>query len=244
MKSTPTFAYAAAILAPVVVASALVSVRGDLDSANSALLIVLVVVLVAALGGRGPAVVSALVGALSWEFFFTKPYNSLRIDSANDVETTLILLVIGLVVGQVAVVGRQRHTRAERGRDELARVRRVAEAVAAGVTGDELVTLVCDQLRGLLGLLGCHFEPGTVELAVPALDRNGHVDIHRRVLAGDDFALPAQGVRIPVSAGGREIGSLLLEPDPAVGVSVEQRLAALALADQLASALVAPSARE
>jgi hypothetical protein len=39
--------------------------------------------------------------------------------------------------------------------------------------------------------------------------------------------------------GGVEIGSLLLDPDPHAGVSVEARLVAVALSDQLGAALAA-----
>jgi hypothetical protein len=45
------------------------------------------------------------------------------------------------------------------------------------------------------------------------------------------------GVRLPVLGGGRQIGSLVLDPDPSIGVSLEERLVAVALADQLGAAL-------
>jgi hypothetical protein len=50
------------------------------------------------------------------------------------------------------------------------------------------------------------------------------------------------GVRLPVVGGGQEIGSLLLDPDPNLGVTVEARLVAVALADQLGAALAARQA--
>ena len=40
--------------------------------------------------------------ALSFNFFHTVPYLTLEIDSADDVETTLLLLAVGLAVGQLA----------------------------------------------------------------------------------------------------------------------------------------------
>ncbi len=74
----------------------MVGVRGEIDSTNVALVLVLVVVATAAFGGRGPAALSAVVAAISYEFFFTRPFDSLRINRADDVETTLILLAIAL----------------------------------------------------------------------------------------------------------------------------------------------------
>ena len=229
------FAYAAAGLVPIGFAAAMVGVRNELDSANVALLLVLVVVCVAALGGRGPAAVSAVVAAASFDFFLTRPYNSLRIGSADDLETTLILLAIGAVVGQVAVLGRRRQADAQRRLEELARLGRVANRVAVGGDVDGLIELVEAEECGLLSLRRCEFLLNAPDL--PLLGRDGTVRTSLRVFQGREFSLPAEGVRIPVVGGGRELGSLVLEPDPLVGVSIEERRVAVAIADQLGAAL-------
>src|ERR1700710_693644 len=96
-------AYAIGGLLPIAVAAVMVGVRGEVNTTNVALVLVLIVVGTAAFGGRGPAALSAIVTAISYEFFFTKPFESLRISSADDLETTLILLAIGMAVGQLAV---------------------------------------------------------------------------------------------------------------------------------------------
>ena len=88
-------------LGPILVAAALVPLRNELDNTNLALALVVVVVAAALAGGRGPAVVAAVVAAMSYDFFLTRPYLSLTIDSADDVETTIFLLVIGLLVGEL-----------------------------------------------------------------------------------------------------------------------------------------------
>ena len=119
----------------------MVGLRDEVDNTNVALLLVLVVVGTAAFGGRGPAALSAVISAVSFEFFFTRPYYSLRIDSSNDVETFVFLLAIGLAVGQVAVYAQRSRRQARRGRDELASMRRVAERVAAGASDRELIDL-------------------------------------------------------------------------------------------------------
>ena len=88
--------------APIVVAAALVALRDHLLNANVALVLVLVVVLAAVGGGRSAGAVAAVSAALSFNFFHTVPYLTLEIDSADDVETTLLLLAVGLAVGQLA----------------------------------------------------------------------------------------------------------------------------------------------
>src|SRR4026208_2242538 len=86
----------------VFVALVLVPFREDIDNANLALLLVLVVVLTAVVGDRGAAVLAAITGTMAFDFFLTRPYTSMRIESADDIETVIILLAVGLLVGEVA----------------------------------------------------------------------------------------------------------------------------------------------
>jgi hypothetical protein len=239
MEERPSpIAYAIGGLLPIAVAGAMVGLRGEVDNTNVALVLVLVVVGTAAFGGRGPAALSAILSAVSFEFFFTQPYYSLRIDSSNDVETFVFLLAIGLAVGQVAVYARRNKARAAVGRDELASMRRVAERVAAGASDQELIDLTVVEVSELLSLVACRFEVEATGPLLPVLERSGRIEAsYRRVGADGELALPPLGVRLPVVGDGHQIGSLVLDPDPSVGVTLEARLVAVALADQLGAAL-------
>lgn len=235
-----TIAYAVGGLAPIGVAAALVGVRGRIDATNVALVLVFVVVVTAAFGGRGPAAFSAVLAAISFEFFFTRPFNSLRINRGDDVVTTLILLAIGLSVGQLAVHMRRTRREVSRGQDELASMRRMAERVAAGAGATELVEVAVEELTRLLSLLGCRFETAASGPVLPVLERSGRIESpYRRVGADGELALPALGVRLPVVGDGHQLGAMVLDPDPAVGVTLEARVVAVALADQLGAALAA-----
>jgi hypothetical protein len=241
MEERPSpIAYAIGGLLPIAVAAAMVGLRGQLANTNVALVLVLVVVATAAFGGRGPAALSAVIAAVSYEFFFTRPYYSLRINDSNDVETSIILLAIGLVVGQLAVHAHRTSRAASRGRDELASMRRVAERVAAGASDEELIDLVVAEVTELMSLVGCRFEVDATGPLLPVLERSGRIESgYRRVGADGELALPPLGVRLPVLGGGRQVGSLVLDPDPTVGVTLEARVVAVALADQLGAALAA-----
>ena len=59
-----------------------------------------------------------------------------------------------------------------------------------------------------------------------------------------EFALPAEGVELLVLGRGRELGRFVLEPDPNEGASLEERIVAVALSDQLGAALAAVSRDE
>ena len=90
---------AAAVLTPVVVALLLTPWRHRLAAADDALILVVAIVAVATAGYRWAAALSALVAALAFDFFLTRPYNSFRITRTSDLVTELLLLVVGLTVG-------------------------------------------------------------------------------------------------------------------------------------------------
>src|SRR4051812_31442977 len=92
-------------LAPILLAAALVAVRGPVDNINIALALAVVVVGAGALGGRAGGMVAGLTAAASFDFFHTRPYLSLLIHDADDVEMTILLLVLGLVAGEPARKG-------------------------------------------------------------------------------------------------------------------------------------------
>src|SRR5207248_4744242 len=71
-----------AAFGPLAVSGLLVPFRDDLASANVVLVFVLVVVLGAAVGTRWSGALAAVVAAMSYDFFFTRPYQSLKIESA------------------------------------------------------------------------------------------------------------------------------------------------------------------
>jgi hypothetical protein len=53
------------------------------------------------------------------------------------------------------------------------------------------------------------------------------------------FAFPASGVELPVLGRGNVIGRFVLVPQPETSVSLEQRVVAVAIADQVGAALAA-----
>ena len=109
----------------------------------------------------------------------------------------------------------------------------------------ELIDLTVSELTDLMALVGCRFEAEATGPVLPVLERSGRIETHyRRVDAEGELALPPMGVRLPVVGGGHQVGSLVLEPDPTVGVTVEARLVAVALADQLGAALAAVAASD
>ena len=228
-----------AALGPLVVASLLVTVRDHMARSNAALVFVIVVVLAAALGGRWAGVTAAVISAMSYDFFLTRPYGSLKIDELEDIVATVLLLAVGLIVGEVVVWAHRGHRQKKRGQDEITGLHRVAEQVASGAPAQDVLESVRAELTHLLSLRGCTFEQPPFGTPLPRLGRNGSIYIQRRPIVRGEFTLPAEGVEIPVLGRGRQVGRLVLEPDPDVGVSLEERIVAIAISDQLGAAVAA-----
>jgi hypothetical protein len=221
------------------VAGILVPFRDDLATANVVLVYVLVVVFGAVVGTRWSGALTAVVAAMSYDFFFTKPYQSLKIDDANDLETTLLLLAIGLIVAELVAFTRRHRAQSASRSDEIQMLRRTAELVATGASRSAVLDTVRTELTELLSLVECRYETAPFVSALPRIERTGAVDgAHRRWIGGD-YTLPGLGAEIPVAARGRTFGRFVLIPDLWVGVSIEERIVAVALVDQLGAALAA-----
>lgn len=98
-----------AVLVPPAAAAALVPLRTHVTNTALALVMVAVVVLVVAPGRRLAALVAGISAGLWFDFFLTRPYESFTISRSADMQTTVLLLVVAVGVGELAA--RDRHHR-------------------------------------------------------------------------------------------------------------------------------------
>lgn len=231
-----------ALLAPAVVAG-LLSLAGDrVTAAAGALVLVLVVVAAAASGLRTAGVVAALSSGLWFDYFLVEPRLSLTVLARDDVEVTVLLLVVGLAVTEVALWGRRQQARASRRAGYLDGVLRTADLVALrDTTPDALAREVAGRITEVLGVDGCRFEsPGDRPArSATTLHRDGSVTRHGAPLDTTRTGLPVDDlVALPVEHGGVGYGRFLLTASTRVArPSVEQRRVAATLADQVAARL-------
>jgi hypothetical protein len=228
-------------LAPVLAGALLVGVRAHIQNANVALILVVVVVVAAAIGGRAAGATAAVVSALSFDFFHTRPYLGLTIDTADDVETTLLLLVVGLLVGHLTARTMRARASASASSLEVRRIHGVAERVARGDEAADVLQAAQDELIALLRLESCRFEAQPILTELPRLERGGQLHTRTWHFQDQGFELPREGVELPVYGRGQRLGHFVLAPTAGIGVTLEQRLVAVAIADQAGAALAAPS---
>jgi K+-sensing histidine kinase KdpD len=229
----------AALAAPLALAGVLVPFRASFPNTDAALALLLVVVAVAANGDRLAGVLSSLSAAAWFDFFLTRPYEEFSITRRADIETTVLLLVIGVAVTELAVWGRRQHAAASRRAGYLDGIGAAAEAVAAGRSSSALIEQVSDQLTRLLSLRSCRFQYGIAGLGNPArLQHDGQIVAgHRgRDVELDDLPRDTD-TELLVESGGILQGRFLMTPIPDTHPTLEQRLVAVAFADQVGAAL-------
>ena len=144
----------------IAVAGVLVPVRSTIDNTNVALVLVLIVVAAASFGGRAAGVTTSVVAALSFNFFHTQPYYSLRISDRFDIITTVLLVVVGLAVGEIAVLSHRHEVVAGEHATGARHLERVAGLVAGGAGEDAVWKAVQASLIAEMGLESCRFDPG------------------------------------------------------------------------------------
>jgi K+-sensing histidine kinase KdpD len=229
----------AALIAPLTLAAVLAPFRASFPNTDAALALLLVVVAVAANGYRLAGVLAAVSTAVWFDFFLTQPYERFSITRRTDIETTVLLLVIGVAVTEISVWGRRQRVTASRRAGYLDGINAAAQAVAAGGSAAALTEQVTRQLTRLLSLRSCSFQYGVAGIGRPArLQRDGSVAIGQRVWDADAEGFPSSiDTELLVESGGILQGRFLMASTPGVRPTLEQRLLAVALADQVGAAL-------
>ena len=226
---------------PLALAAILVPFRSSFPNTEAALALILVVVAVAANGDRLAGILAAISAAVWFDFFLTQPYERFAITSRGDIETTVLLLVIGVAVTELAVWGRRQHAVASRRAGYLEGISSAAQAVATGDSPSVLIEQVTAQLTQLLTLRSCRFQYGIAGIGQPArLRHDGSVTFGQLSWDVDTEGLPQDtDIELLVESGGLFQGRFLMTPDRGARPTLEQRLLAIAFADQVGAALAA-----
>jgi hypothetical protein len=212
--------------------------RDSFANTDAALVLVLAIVAVAANGFRLAGLLAAMSAALWFDFFLTEPYGGFSIGGREDVETTVLLLAVGLAVTEVAVWGRRQAALASEADGYLAGIRAATEGASTGSPGSVVVD-VSHQLVDVLGLTACRFERGVAGLGQPArLRHDGEIERDHQVWDVEHRGLPVDvDIELLVEAHGRLKGRYLMHAAEGSRPSQTQRLVAVTLAGQVAQSV-------
>ena len=235
----PPVRYALAIAVPVGIAAATAPFRGRVPNTTVALLLALAVTVLAATGPRAVGACAGMSAGLGFDVLHTRPYGSLAIAGAVDVQTTVLLVLLGLAVGQMAARSRRHRGRVVDTVSDLVRVHGVAEMVAAGEPVDQVVLAAADAIIDVLGLSSCVFDPSFSAVPGPFVERHGAVSWGRLAWSHATLGLPSAPVSLVLEHQGRPVGRFVLTGSPGHPVSDWELLAAVALANQAGCAIAA-----
>jgi K+-sensing histidine kinase KdpD len=231
----------AAVLIPFGFGLALLPLRGVLEPAHVALILTVAVVAVATMAGRLGAALAAIAAAGTFNLVHTEPYWTLRMRHGADVLTAALLLVVGLVVGELAVRARRARSDEAALRNDVEQLNEVAGKVASGQPPLLVVVEVNRALSSLLGLRESRFDVGSwwlIESSVGRLDVDGTVIVHNAEWNADERGLPDVELELPVKCQGIVVGRYVLRPEPAGHIRLEHRQTAVALAAHAGAAIV------
>ena len=228
----------AGLLAPLAIASALIPFRNTFAETASALVLVAVVVAVAANGSRMAGFVAAVSAGLSFDFFLTRPYERFAMSHRPDIETAVSLLVVGFAVTELAARNRYHHRVAVEESDYVGLMYYLSELVADGTPAEQVIERASAELAELLHLRSCRYEAGASNHQATQLEHDGNVHLGTIQWGVHQVGLPGKELELNVQGQGSSFGRFVLEPTPGYPVSVQRRLVAIAIADQVGAALV------
>jgi uncharacterized protein DUF4118 len=232
-----SLAIVAALVLPLVVAAILVPFRSSFADTASALVLVAVIVAVAAIGSRAAGILATVAATLWFDFFLTRPYEKFAITHRPDIETAVSLFVVGIVVTELAARNRHHHESATEEADYVGLIYSVSELGVSGTPVHELLERVRSELIGLLHLRACRYESGVPERPVMRLGHDGHVILAGSVWGVHLVGLPGPELALLVRSRGQTLGRFILTPTPGIPVTLQRRIVAVALADQVGGAL-------
>lgn len=222
---TSHWRYLWAVVASVATALVTTPLLHWLDLANIVMLFLLTVVLVAVKFGRGPAVVSAVISVVAFDFFFVPPRFSFAVSDVQYLITFAVMLAVGLIIGQLTA-GLRFQARVSTHRESRSRALYEFARALSGVLATEQifettrshlertfrakVLLLLPDDSGRLQLSSNVKEvPDALDLAIAqwAYDRATPAGIGTDTLPNSDFFY------LPLIAPMRTRGVLVLQPE-------------------------------
>ncbi|UIJ35161.1 DUF4118 domain-containing protein [Allobranchiibius sp. GilTou73] len=229
-----------AAIGPLVICALLATDRRDITPVIAVLVLVLWVVAAAATADRLAALIAAVSGGVWFDFFLARPYHQFAIADTAHVVATVLLVLIGIAVAELALWGHRQQAGAARRSGYLDGLLASAAAIREGSAPTRAVTeIAAQQIADTLDVERSTFVDGPIRDArIAVLEQDGtvvrggrRVDVTRIGLPTDEY------VAIPVQRGQAVLGYFRVSSATHVRhPSSEQCRVAVLLADQVAGA--------
>lgn len=222
-----------------------------LSPTNLVMLYLVAVVIAASWLGRGPAVLTAFLSVLSFDYFFVPPRLTLVVADTEYLLTFAGLLVVGIVISTLVSQVRERTRTAQQRDEQTATLYALSRALAAAGNVEAIVQAVVQQVNQIFGREAVLFLPsGKGELDIypsttPVRLDQAERDVaewvfrHSRPAGHGTDTMPGVDLRyVPLLTSRGVIGVLGVQPDqPEALLSPEQTRLLNAFSSQAALAV-------
>ena len=228
--------YAWALASSAAVALLATPLLGFFDLANIVMLFLLAVVLVAVKFGRGPALAAAVVNVLAFDFFFVPPRFSFSVSDAQYLLTFAVMMVVGLVVGQLTASLRYQARVAQDREDRSRRLYEIARELGKALTQEQVAEIGDRSIEAAFKARASVLLADAHDRLVPASEGVGGAPAIDIVLAqwafdhaepagtGTDTLPASRQLYVPLLAPMRTRGVIAVEPaNPRLLMIPEQR---------------------
>jgi hypothetical protein len=189
----------------------LIPLRAHTAASNLAFVFLAFTIIVAELGGRSAALGTALVSAMSLNFFLTEPYLTLAISKPDDIVAFVALAACGLIA---AAFGKRRERLSEvasRGSKDLDILKKLSEQLRNATPLDD----VLGDLRQSFGLGAIVLRDAGESVLAAAPRGSAPPSIPQKQLAPETFfpsdearlRFGARGLRLPEGGGRLSLGT-------------------------------------
>jgi two-component system sensor histidine kinase KdpD len=123
-------------------------IGGRLEATNLVMVYLLIVVIAAVYLGRGPAILTSILGVLAFDFFFVLPYFTFAVSDTQYIITFIALFLVGMVISQLTVRAREQAEAAQQREAETAELYDLSRDLAAAAELDVILHILirhCEQ---------------------------------------------------------------------------------------------------
>ncbi|WP_329057743.1 sensor histidine kinase KdpD [Amycolatopsis sp. NBC_01480] len=234
------------ILLPLIATGLGVLLRDAVEFSTDVILYVLATVIVALVGGLGPALLAAVFGAGLLNFFFTPPLYTLNVHSPQNVVTLVAMIVVAVLVALVVASAARRGSQAARARTEASLLASYARTVLTHADPIEKLLAKVRENFGLTSVTLLEKKDGDWQkVAVagqnPCADPD-EADVDIAVTADVHLtlrgrALPASDRRVLEAVAGQALLALRQQRMAAAAAAAERKAEATELRTTLLSAV-------
>ncbi|HEY3941594.1 MAG TPA: ATP-binding protein [Acidimicrobiales bacterium] len=207
-----------AILGIAVLSAVMVPARSTLSVATAALVLVIPVVIGVIVGGFIAGVVGVVLGFLTYDFLFIRPFDTLSVGGGQNWLALAVYAVVMLAVAQVVAVLQRARAEAHRREAETRRLYELSEELIGDKPQSELLELVASTVQTAFGARWVAvLLPGDGDLSVATTTGEPLSDEEMKQLSPAPGRLEQLGtgggrsvgiVRVVLIAAGRPVGLL------------------------------------